>query len=170
MSEKAQIIIGVDPGTLVTGYGIISLDASSSIALDFGCIRPPQNLKLTDRYLIIYNGLEELLKRFAPSVMVIETQFVGKNAQSAIKLGMARGIAILAAKRAGLTVFEYPPARAKQAVVGNGRASKIQVQHMVKTLLGLDMLPSPEDAADALAMALCHAHTCRFKSPSEAEI
>lgn len=153
-----MIIIGIDPGTIVTGYGIISLEGSTYDVIDYGCIRPPSKLKLTDRYLIIFESLEELLEKYAPDVLVVETQFVQKNIQSAIKLGMARGVVILAAKRRGLQVFEYSPTRAKQAVVGSGRASKYQVQIMVQRLLGLDSPPEPEDAADALALAICHAH------------
>lgn len=152
-----DIIIGIDPGTTITGYGIIQLIGSSYKALDFGCIRPPAGLKLSDRYLIIFEGIEELLKRYSPHALAIETQFVQHNVQSAIKLGMARGIAIIAAKRQGIPVFEYTPMRAKRAVVGNGRASKKQVQGMVQRLLRLTNPPTPEDASDALSLAICHA-------------
>lgn len=153
-----MIIIGIDPGTKVTGYGVIKLVESSYRALDYGCIKPPASLKLTDRYLIIYNAIEELLEKYAPESLVVETQYVQKNIQSAIKLGMARGIAIIAAKRKGVSVFEYAPTKAKLAVTGNGRSSKIQVQSMVQKLLNLAELPQPEDAADALSLAICHAH------------
>lgn len=158
-----MIIIGIDPGTLITGYGIIDVSGDGSYkAMDYGCIKPPPSMKITDRYLIIYNSLEELLKTHQPDVLVVETQYMQKNAQSAIKLGMARGMAILAAKKRGIPVFEYAPSRAKRAVVGRGQASKYQVQSMVKALLNLPHLPEPEDAADALALALCHAQAQRF--------
>jgi crossover junction endodeoxyribonuclease RuvC len=165
-----MIIIGIDPGTRVTGYGIIRVLEYGYEVLDYGCIRPPPTLKLTDRYLIIFEGVEELLDRHNPKSLIVETQFVQKNPQSAIKLGMARGIVVVAAKKRGMGVYEYAPSKAKRAVAGNGRASKQQVQGMVKQLLGLSCLPEPEDAADALALALCHAQSCRFKQAIGVEI
>lgn len=165
-----MIIIGIDPGTLVSGYGIILCEQGVMKAIDYGCIRPPPTLKLTDRYLIIFEGVEELIERHRPQALVVETQFVQKNVQSAIKLGMARGIIIIAAKRKGIPVFEYGPTKAKSAVVGNGRASKQQVQGMVKLLLNLDSIPTPEDAADALALAICHAQSLRFREICDLEI
>lgn len=155
----AVIIIGIDPGTQITGYGIIELVQGACRPVDYGCVRPPIKFKLSERYLVLFNAIEELLDRYRPDVLAVETQYVQKNVQSAIKLGMARGVAIIAAKRKGLPVFEYSPTKAKSAVVGSGRASKQQVQGMVKTLLGLQELPQPEDAADALALAICHAHS-----------
>lgn len=157
-----MIIIGIDPGTIATGYGIIRIEGHHMLLLDFGCIRPPAKKKLTDRYLIIYEGVEELLLEYTPQVLVVESQYVHRNPQSALKLGMARGMAILAAKKKGLSVFEYAPSKAKRAVVGNGRASKYQVQAMVGKLLNLASSPEPEDAADALALAICHAHAYRY--------
>ena len=157
-----MIIIGIDPGTQITGYGIICVENGNYSAVDYGCIRPPASLKLTDRYLVIFNSVEQLLEKYNPSVLVVETQFVKKNVQSAIKLGMARGIVIVAAKRRGLSIYEYAPTKAKRAVVGNGRASKEQVQAMVKLLLNLREVPTPEDAADALSLAICHAQASHF--------
>lgn len=157
-----MIIIGIDPGTVVTGYGIILVEGSSYQALDYGCIRPPAKLDLFDRYLILFESLDALLLQHGPAVLVVETQYVRHNVQSAIKLGMARGMAILAARRKGIPVFEYAPTQAKRAVVGNGRASKYQVQGMVQALLHLPEPPQPEDAADALALALCHAQKRKF--------
>lgn len=166
-----MIIIGIDPGTQITGFGIIKVSGSSYQAIDYGCIRPPAKYKLTDRYLIIFNALEELMDKYRPDALVVETQYVQKNIQSAIKLGMARMTAILAAKKRGIPVFEYAPTKAKQAVVGNGRAGKGQVQKMVQFLLHLTEMPKPEDAADALALAICHAHTMSFsRALCEAEI
>lgn len=165
-------ILGIDPGTLITGYGLIESNDAEYAAIDYGCIRPPKSLKLTDRYLIIFNAIEELIEKYAPEALVVETQFVQKNVQSAIKLGMARGIAVLAAKRRGLTVFEYAPTQAKMAVAGSGKASKTQVQAMVKMLLNLPDIPAttPEDAWDALALAICHAHRIRYQNFLEMEI
>jgi crossover junction endodeoxyribonuclease RuvC len=164
------IIIGIDPGTQITGFGVIQADGTNFRALDYGCIRPPQGLKLSDRYLIIFNAIEELLAKYSPAALAIETQYVAKNPQSAIKLGMARGVAVVAAKRRGLSVYEYSPSKAKSAVVGNGKASKEQVQGMVKMMLNLSVVPTPEDAADALALAICHAQSIRYRELCDAEI
>lgn len=155
--KNTNIILGIDPGTRVTGYGVISLNERRALAcIDYGCIRPPVSKTAPQKYRIIFEAMNRLLDQFSPDAIVVETQFVNKNPQSAIKLGMARGMVVLAAALREIPVFEYAPTRAKQAVVGNGRASKQQVQAMVKTLLGLKVVPSPEDAADALALAICH--------------
>lgn len=158
-SEGSCIILGVDPGTRVTGYGIICIQNQAYIPLDYGCIRPPSSLKLSERYLVIFDSIEELINKYEPKSLVVETQYVHKNVQSALKLGMARGTVMIAAKKRGLSIFEYAPTVAKRAVVGNGSASKFQVQAMVQRLLNLPSLPFPEDAADALALAICHAHS-----------
>ena len=155
----SRVILGVDPGTRITGYALISpLDNGFKI-LDFGCIKPPPQLSLPKRYLIIFNAIESLIIKYRPTFLAVETQFMGKNAQSAIKLGMARGSVILAAEKNGVETHEYTPKKAKLAITGTGSASKYQVQRMVQVLLSLSKLPEPEDAADALAIAVCHAHT-----------
>lgn len=159
---KALIILGIDPGTRITGYGIIQSEQSVSTPLDFGCIRPPPHLPAVERYLAIFNAIEQLMDVYRPDAVSIETQFVYKNVQSAMKLGMARAVAMLPAARRSVPVFEYAPRKAKLAVVGNGGASKIQVQKMVQLILKLAQLPQPEDAADALALALCHANTLKY--------
>ncbi len=153
------IILGVDPGTNITGYGIIAYSHHSSQALDYGCIRPPAKQALSKRYLIIYEALAELIEHYKPNAVSVETQFVYKNPQSAIKLGMARGMAILAATQKNIPIYEYTPKKAKLAVVGQGSASKQQIQKMMQVLFKLSEPPTPEDAADALALALCHGHT-----------
>ncbi|QLH37617.1 MAG: crossover junction endodeoxyribonuclease RuvC [Parachlamydiaceae bacterium] len=168
--EQHVIIIGLDPGTRITGFGIIKVSGNQYQALDYGCIRPPSKDLLTDRYLIIYNALEEIIEKYKPDALVIETQYVKENIQSAIKLGMVRGIAIIVAKSAGIPVFEYAPTKAKLAVVGRGHASKAQVQRMVQVLLRLSQLPEPEDAADALALAICHAHSAQHRELMAAQI
>jgi crossover junction endodeoxyribonuclease RuvC len=157
--DKKIIVLGIDPGTCITGYGLICLSVGKIEPVDYGCIRPPVGLPLHERYRIIFEATEQLIQKHRPSVMAIETQFVLKNAQSAIKLGMARGMAVLAAARANLELHEYAPKRAKQAVVGNGSASKAQVGRMIGALLHLPEIPEPEDAADALALAICYANT-----------
>lgn len=138
--------------------------------VDYGCIKPPPTQKLSDRYLTLFQGMEEILDLHQPEVLVVETQFVSKNPQSAIKLGMARGVIIVAAKRKGLPIHEYAPRKAKQAVVGNGNASKTQVSEMVRLLLKLKVTPKPEDAADALALAICHALGLKFQELCPTEI
>lgn len=154
--------MGIDPGTVVTGYAILRREAGASQAVDYGCIRPPSAERLSQRYALIYEAVDHLCLRFRPDAVAVETQFVAKNPQSALKLGMARGMVLLAATRLKIPVFEYTPCRAKQAVTGNGRASKHQVQAMVARLLSLASLPEPDDVADALAIALCHAHACDY--------
>jgi crossover junction endodeoxyribonuclease RuvC len=165
-----MIIIGIDPGTKDTGFGIIEIVGNGYRVLDYGRIRTPSSIKLTDRYLIIYESVTELLEKYQPDVLVVEAQYVHKNVQSAIKLGMARGVIIVAAKKKKMEVFEYYPTQAKRAVVGNGAASKKQVQGMVQRLLNLAEPPEPEDAADALALAICHAHSLSKPNYAEAII
>lgn len=163
-SSKPLIILGIDPGTCVTGYGVISYSKSLQTALGYGCIRPPAKSTPPQKYLIIFEAIESLIETYKPDVLSVETQFVCKNVQSAIKLGMARGMAILAASRKNIPIFEYAPRKAKLAVAGHGAASKQQVQKMIQLLLSLSSPPEPEDAADALALALCHAHSLKFTS------
>lgn len=157
--QAPSVILGIDPGTQITGYGVIRHRSQSFETIDFGCIRPPRALDAPQKYLILFNAIESLLDRFQPDAVSVETQFVYKNVQTAIKLGMARGVVLLAAAKRGIPIFEYAPKKAKNAVVGTGTASKEQVQKMVQFLLKLPMLPQPEDAADALALAICHANT-----------
>ena len=162
--HASHIIFGIDPGTRITGYGIIQIGKSQQLEpIDFGCIRPPINLAISDRYLVLFESLEKLFEKYAPNAVAVETQFVYKNVQSAIKLGMARGIVLLAAARRRIPIYEYAPKKAKLAVAGNGNASKEQVQRMIQLLLQLSSPPEPEDAADALALAVCHAHTLNFQ-------
>ena len=158
MQDK-QIILGIDPGTRITGYGVIT---EENHPLDFGCIRPPPTLSLPERYKILFDGVEALIERHSPTAIAVESQFVLKNAQSAIKLGMAKGMVFLAAARKNIPVYEYAPKKAKLAVAGKGQASKSQVQRMIQALLRLPSLPEPEDAADALALAICCSHQLRF--------
>lgn len=153
-----KVILGIDPGTRITGYGVIDEQIHP---LDFGCIRPPPKLILADRYKIIFDSVEALIQKYQPSAIAVESQFVLKNVQSAIKLGMAKGMVYLAAARQSIPVYEFAPKQAKLAVVGHGGASKFQVQKMIQALLRLPNPPEPEDAADALALAICCAHHLR---------
>jgi crossover junction endodeoxyribonuclease RuvC len=164
MSSKNELIIlGVDPGTCVTGYGIIQCHLQTIRPLDYGCITPPKRFSLYQRYLIIYEALEALIETYHPHYLAIENQFVSKNAQSALKLGMAKGMAILAATKKNIPIYEYAPKQAKLAVSGKGSASKEQVQKMMQLLLGLKQPPTPHDAADALSLAICHFHHLKFQ-------
>lgn len=158
---QRKIILGIDPGTRVTGYGLIACENGKMAPLDFGCIRPHTKMTRNQCYLVLFNALEMLFDRHQPSALAIEMQFVYKNPASALTLGMAKGMAILAAEKRAIPIFEYTPKKAKLAVAGSGAASKQQVQKMIQLLLGLSSCPEPHDAADALALAICHAHTLR---------
>jgi len=150
-------ILGIDPGSRFTGYGILELNAGKSIWVNSGCIRIKAD-SLAEKLCIIAEGLNTLLDEYQPDEMAIEKVFVSHNVDSALKLGQARGAAITTVALRKIPVSEYTPTQIKKAVVGKGNASKIQVQHMMVNLLGLSKAPQ-EDAADALAIALCHAHT-----------
>ncbi len=163
MATKEPIILGIDPGTRITGFGVIKVAHPQLIPIDFGCIRPRAEMSAPERYLAIFNGVDQLIEKHAPTALSVETQFVYKNVQSALKLGMARGAVLIAAARRQIPIFEYAPKKAKSAVVGNGAASKEQVQKMIQLLLKLPILPEPEDAADALALAICHANNMQFQ-------
>lgn len=151
------IILGVDPGSLVTGYGLITVDANKLHYVDSGCIRA-QAKDMMERLKIIHQCLQEIVQQYLPTEAAIEQVFMHTNAGSALKLGQARGAAIVALVENSLPVFEYAARQIKQAVVGSGGADKAQVQHMVKTLLNLPKVPQG-DAADALAIAICHINT-----------
>lgn len=150
-------ILGIDPGSRITGYGIIDSDGRRSRHVASGCIRTGKG-EFPERLGLIFEGVRQLIAEHAPAELSIEQVFVSKNASSALKLGHARGAAITAAVTAGLPVFEYTPAAVKQALVGTGRADKEQVQHMVRVLLALQG-EMGLDQSDALGIALCHAHS-----------
>ena len=152
-------IFGIDPGSERTGYGCVETDGFRHRLVDCGAIISPASTSFPNRLLTIHVRLAELLRQLAPDCVAIENLFFATNVKSALKLGHARGVAMLAAVEAGVPVMEYTPAEVKRAVVGYGRAEKHQVQQMVKLILGLPEVPSPHDAADALAVAICHAHS-----------
>jgi crossover junction endodeoxyribonuclease RuvC len=151
-------IFGIDPGSDRTGYGCIESAGSRHRLIACGALSAPASATFPEKLLVIHAGLSALLERHRPDCVAIENIFHARNVRSALKLGHARGVALLAACTAGLPVAEYAPAEIKRAVVGYGRAEKHQVQQMVKLLLGLDEPPSPHDVADALAVAICHVH------------
>jgi crossover junction endodeoxyribonuclease RuvC len=153
------IIFGIDPGSERTGYGCIESDGRRHRLLACGTISARAQTAFAERLHVIHSGLVTLLAEHHPDCVAIENIFHAKNVRSALKLGHARGVALLAASAAGIAIVEYTPAEIKRAVVGFGRAEKPQVAQMVKILLGLDAPPSPHDAADAVAVALCHIHS-----------
>ena len=150
-------ILGIDPGSRFTGYGIVDVRGDRATAVHSGVIKTGSG-EFPERLGIIFRGIRDLIVAYSPSEVAVENVFVSKNASSALKLGQARGAAISAAICENLKVSEYSPRSVKQAIVGKGNADKVQVQHMVCVLLQLQETP-PEDAADALAVALCHQHT-----------
>ena len=152
-------IFGIDPGSERTGYGCVETDGSRHRIVTCGAITSAASVSFPERLLAIHTGLSALLAECRPECVAIESLFFATNVRSALKLGHARGVAMLAAVEAGLPVVEYTPAEIKRAVVGYGRAEKHQVQEMVKLILGLATVPSPHDAADALAVAICHVHS-----------
>ncbi|OGQ97152.1 MAG: crossover junction endodeoxyribonuclease RuvC [Deltaproteobacteria bacterium RIFOXYD12_FULL_57_12] len=150
-------ILGIDPGSRVTGYGVIEKSGGRLSLVSCGVIKMQAQLSMPERLQVIYNGLSEVIRSEAPAVAAVEDVFVAVNPRSALKLGHARGAAVLAAVQHGLAVFDYTPRLVKQAVVGYGQADKGQIQQMVRVLLRLSASPSA-DAADALAVAICHAN------------
>jgi len=151
-------VFGIDPGSIRTGYGCIESDGRRHRLVTCGAIASAPNTPLPERLHRIHQELRRLIDDSRPDCVVIENLFHAKNVKSALVLGHARGVAVLAAISAGLPIVEYTPAEIKASVVGYGRAEKRQIQQMVKLLLGLDTAPSPHDAADALAVAICHVH------------
>ncbi|MEJ6593334.1 MAG: crossover junction endodeoxyribonuclease RuvC [SAR86 cluster bacterium] len=152
------IILGIDPGSRVTGFGLIDSQGSRQVYVASGCIRTDAKADLAGKLVEIFAGVTEIIQQYNPQEMAIEKVFMAKSASSALTLGQARGVALVAGANLGLAVFEYEARKIKQAVVGTGAAEKSQVQHMVQTLLKLPAQPQ-QDAADALAIALCHINT-----------
>lgn len=159
-----MIVLGVDPGTATTGYGVVKERNGELGLIDFGVVKTAAGEPLPARLQTIYSQLSELAKQFQPTTAAVEKLFFSKNVRTAMSVGQARGVAMLALADAGLSLGEYTPLEIKQTVTGYGGADKYQVQQMVKTLLSLDTVPQPDDAADALAVAICHLHNIRFKS------
>jgi crossover junction endodeoxyribonuclease RuvC len=153
------IVLGIDPGTATTGYGVVERIGSRIRAIDYGCIQTPSTFPLPERLLEIHAAIEDLIERHEPTLMAVERLFFNRNVQTAFAVGQARGAVLLTAAEHGLPVFEFTPNEVKTAVTGYGRAPKDQVQRMVQIVLGLAELPRPDDAADALAIAICLAHS-----------
>lgn len=153
-----MLVLGIDPGMATTGFGILKVSGQDYKAVDFGCIRTPPRLEVTQRLVQLYQGLGNLIDIYKPAAVAVEELFFNKNVKTAMAVGQARGVILVAAALKKIEVVEYTPLQVKQGVVGYGRASKKQVQEMVKILLKLEVIPKPYDAADALALAICHAH------------
>lgn len=160
-----MIIIGVDPGTVVTGFGIVKLNKNQLTYVIQGAIKPSSRLTLPCKLEVIYNELDKYIKIYKPDEFAIESAFFGKNVQSAMKIGYARGVAMLAAVHNGLPVSEYSPREVKKSVVGNGAASKRQVQYMINHILSLEEKKMLFDESDALAIATCHAFRVKSAVP-----
>jgi crossover junction endodeoxyribonuclease RuvC len=163
-----MLIIGIDPGTATTGYGLITEGADGSMnVVDFGVITTPPKLCMPERLVLLYHRLQELLLLHRPQSGAVEKLYFASNVSTAITVGQARGVVLLALAEAGLPVAEYTPMEVKQAVAGYGGADKNQVQQMVRALLNLQEIPKPDDAADALAVAICHLNSARYHSGIE---
>jgi crossover junction endodeoxyribonuclease RuvC len=155
------IVMGIDPGTAMCGYGLVSREGSLVRMVDYGCIQTLNDRALPERLVFIHQAVRELIEEHRPAWLGVERLFFNKNVQTAFAVGQARGVVLLAAAQAGVPVLEYGPHEVKMAVTGYGRAPKDQVQRMVQAILGMTVLPRPDDAADALAVAICAAHSAR---------
>jgi len=155
-------ILGIDPGTAITGIGVVEKQGNKLIPIHYGCITTPAHSPLTERLVTLHEKLNDTIKEFKPNEISVEEVFFSRNVKTAISVAHARGVILLAAAKANLAVGEYTPPQIKLAVTGYGKADKKQMQQMVKTLLHLDKIPKPDDAADALAVAICHLHSARF--------
>ena len=155
-------IIGIDPGTAIVGYGVLDYIGNKFSVVAYGAITTAATSPMSDRLKTIYRELNSVIKQYAPAHIAVEELFYNTNAKTVISVGQARGIILLAGAEAELEVAEYTPLQVKQAVVGYGRAEKKQVQEMIKILLKLEKVPKPDDVADALAIAICHAHSYRL--------
>lgn len=152
-------IIGIDPGYAIVGYGIIDYNANHFSVVDYGAVTTKAHTPFEQRLASIYSGLEQLISTYKPDAMSIEKLFFNTNTTTAIDVAQARGVIVLSAAQHGLDIAEYTPLQVKQSVVGYGRAEKKQVQEMTRLMLNLKSVPKPDDTADALALAICHAHS-----------
>lgn len=154
-----MIILGIDPGYAIVGYGVIDYRNNHFNVIDYGAILTDAKMPFNERLEKIFDDLGAIIDKYSPEAMSLEKLFYNNNAKTVIDVSQARGVIMLAAQKKGVKVFEYTPLQVKQSVVGYGRAEKKQVQEMMRIMLKLDKIPKPDDTADALAMAICHAHT-----------
>lgn len=158
-----MIIFGIDPGIAIVGYGVVEYSGNKFRTIDYGAITTEPTTSFPERLRLVYDELSLLLDQHKPDSVAIEELFFNKNVKTAITVGQARGVQLLAAVNKGIPLYEYTPLQVKQGVVGYGRAEKRQVQEMVKMILNLKKIPKPDDVADALAVAVCHAHSGNFR-------
>lgn len=154
-----MVVLGIDPGYAILGYGVVETRGTALRAIDCGVIETPADMPFPERLERLYLGTRQLVETFRPDEVAFEELFFYRNVTTAIQVGSGRGVAILSAQQSGLPLYEYTPMQIKLAVTGNGHADKKQVQAMVRALLSLKAVPKPDDAADALAVAICHANT-----------
>jgi crossover junction endodeoxyribonuclease RuvC len=160
-----MLVLGIDPGTATTGYGLVrQTDDGSLLEVDHGEILTPANMPMPERLVLLYEKLQEIILLHRPDSSAVEELFFQRNVKTALSVGQGRGVVLLALAQAGLPVAEYAPNEIKQAVTGYGGADKQQIQEMVKMLLALEQRPKPDDAADALAVAICHIHSARMQA------
>jgi crossover junction endodeoxyribonuclease RuvC len=157
-----MLVIGLDPGLATTGYGVVRGDGHHLEVVDYGVVRTPADAPLAQRLMMLHDRITELLERHGPGVAAVEELFFSANAQTAMLVGQARGVLLVTLAQGGLDIVEYTPMQVKQAVTGYGGADKNQVQQMVRVLLSMEELPRPDDAADALAVCICHLHSARL--------
>jgi crossover junction endodeoxyribonuclease RuvC len=157
-----MLVLGIDPGTAITGYGLVTERDGEAVAIAHGAITTPSDLPLPDRLMLLQRELSALIEQYQPDHAAVEELFFNKNVRTALAVGHARGVVLLTLAQANVRIFEYTPLEVKQAVTGSGRADKRQMQQMVALLLNLDKIPKPDDAADALAIAVCHLHSARL--------
>lgn len=148
-------VLGVDPGTALCGYGVVDMEGNRLHVVAYGCVSTHKDTLPAERLVQVYDGIAQVIEQYRPEVLAVEELFMGRNITTAISVGQARGVVLLAGAQRGLEMAEYTPGQVKQAVVGYGKAEKAQVQQMVKVLLGLAEVPRPDDVADALAVACC---------------
>ena len=160
-----MLVIGIDPGTAITGYGLVrENDDGSLMAVEYGVIQTPAKTPMPDRLVMIYDKLKEVIDLHQPDRSAVEMLFFQRNVKTAITVGQGRGVVLLALAQAGVQIAEYTPLEIKQAVTGYGGADKRQIQEMVRILLNLEKIPKPDDAADALAVAICHLHSIKMQN------
>lgn len=153
-----MIILGIDPGYAIVGWGVIEYTANRFSVIDYGAVTTEAGTPFNERLKTVYDGIDGIMKRYSPNALSIEKLFYNTNAKTVIDVAQARGVINLAAVQNEISIFEYTPLQVKQSVVGYGRAEKKQVQEMTRVILKLEKIPKPDDTADALAMAICHAH------------
>ncbi len=157
-------ILGIDPGLAIVGYGVVDKEGNAYKTIYYDAITTHAHTPIENRIKIIYDEMNLIIEKYKPDVLSIEELFFNNNAKTALAVGQARGVVLLSAVEHNIPIYEYTPLQVKQALTGYGRASKMQIQQMMKSMLGLNEIPKPDDVADALAIAICHGNSVRFNS------